>query len=77
LVGKGIGKIRIFRKTLEGAIAFLVSSLLIVWVYPGLDRFSGSLAAVGAAVIEILPIQVDDNVTIPLVAGMIMFFCGR
>jgi dolichol kinase len=77
LVGKGVGRVRIFKKTLEGTIAFLISSFLIVWIYPGLDRFSGSLAAVGAAVIEMLPIGIDDNVTIPLVSGMIMFFCGR
>jgi len=77
LVGKGIGKIPIFEKTLEGATAFFLSSLLIVWIYPGLSRFSGSLAALGAAVVEILPIQVDDNLTIPLVAGAIMFFGGK
>ncbi len=74
LVGKGIGRIPIFKKTLEGAMAFFFSSLLIVWVYPNLDRFSGSLAALGATVIEILPIPLDDNLTIPLVAGTLMFF---
>ena len=77
LVGKGIGKIRIFKKTLEGTGAFFITSLLIVWVYPGLDRLSGSLAAFGATVVEILPIQLDDNLTIPLVAGAIMFWGGR
>jgi dolichol kinase len=76
LVGKGIGKISIFEKTLEGSIAFFLSSLLIVWIYPNLNRFSGSLAALGATWVEILPIKVDDNLTIPLVAGAIMFFWG-
>jgi dolichol kinase len=74
IVGKGIGKIRIFGKTLEGSLAFAVSSLLIVWVYPDLNRFWGSLAALGSTLIELLPIRVDDNLTIPLVAGAIMFF---
>jgi len=74
LVGRGIGRIRIFRKTLEGSLAFLVSSLLIVWVYPDLNRLWGSLAALCATLMELLPIQVDDNLTIPLVAGAIMFF---
>jgi dolichol kinase len=76
LIGKGIGKITIFGKTLEGSVGFLVSSLLIVWIYPGLNRFSGSLAALGATLIEVLPVRVDDNLTIPLVSGAIMFFCG-
>jgi dolichol kinase len=76
LVGKGIGRVPIWGKTLEGSMAFLFTSLLIVLIYPGLNRFSGSLAALGATVIEILPIEVNDNLTIPLVAGAIMFFLG-
>jgi glycerol-3-phosphate acyltransferase PlsY len=75
-VGKGIGKIRIFGKTLEGSLAFFFSSLLIVWLYPDLNRFWGSLAALGATLIELLPIRVDDNVSIPLIAACIMFFGG-
>src|SRR4030042_1161380 len=74
LVGKGIGRVRIFGKTLEGRMAFLITSLVIVWIYPHLNRFSGSLAALGATLIEVLPIKINDNLTIPLVAGAIMFF---
>ena len=74
LVGKGIGKVSIFGKTLEGSMAFLLTSLFIVWFYPHLNRFSGSLAALGATLIEVLPIKVNDNLSIPLVAGAIMFF---
>ncbi len=74
LIGKGIGTIKIFGKTLEGSLAFLMTSLLIVWIYPHLGRLSGSLAALGATLIEILPIKVNDNLSIPLVAGAIMFF---
>lgn len=76
LIGKGIGKIRVFGKTVEGSMAFLITSLLIVWIYPHLDRLSGSLAALGATIIEILPIKVNDNLSVPLVAGAIMFFAG-
>ncbi len=76
LVGKGIGRVRIFGKTLEGSTAFLICALLIVWTYPDLNRFSGSLAAVGATLVEILPTHIDDNLTIPLTAGAIMFFVG-
>jgi dolichol kinase len=74
LVGKWIGRVKIFGKTLEGSMAFLLTSLLIVWIYPNLNRFSGSLAALGTTLIEVLPIKVSDNLTIPLVAGAIMFF---
>jgi len=37
------------------------------------DRLAGTLAAAGATLIEVLPIRVDDNLTIPLTAGAIMF----
>ncbi len=77
LIGKWIGKMRILgKKTLEGSMAFLLTALLIVWFFPNLNRFSGSLAALGATVIELLPIRVNDNLTIPLVAGAIMFFAA-
>jgi dolichol kinase len=76
LVGKGIGRTRIFGKTLEGSGAFLVTSLLIVWLFPNLNRFAGTLAALGGTLIELLPIRLNDNVSIPLVTGAIMFFGG-
>jgi len=76
LIGKWIGRTGIFGKTLEGSMAFFLTSLLIVWISPNVNRFSGSLAALGATLIEILPVGVNDNLTIPLVAGAIMFFVG-
>jgi len=76
LVGRGIGRTRLFGKTLEGSVAFFVTSLLIVWCCPGLNRLSGTLAALGGTLIELLPTGFDDNLTIPLVTGAIMFFCG-
>jgi dolichol kinase len=76
LVGKEMGRIRIFGKTLEGSAAFFFTSLLIVWLYPNLNRFSGTLAALGGTLIEVLPIRVNDNLSIPLVTGAIMLFGG-
>ena len=76
LVGKGIGRIRIFGKTFEGSMAFLLTALLIVWFYPNLNRLSGTLAALGGTLVELLPIRLDDNLSIPLVTGAIMLFGG-
>ncbi|MGQ9645927.1 MAG: diacylglycerol/polyprenol kinase family protein [Thermodesulfobacteriota bacterium] len=76
LVGKGVGRVRILGKTLEGSMAFFFTALLIVWIYPNLNRFSGSVAALGAAAVEMVPIRLNDNLTIPLTAGAIMFFLG-
>jgi dolichol kinase len=76
IVGKWIGGIRIFNKTLEGSAAFLVVALIIVWLSPKLDRLAGSLAAFGATLIELLPLGLDDNLTIPMIAGAIMIVAG-
>jgi dolichol kinase len=76
LIGKWIGRVKIFGKTLEGSLAFFITALLIVWLYPQMNRFWGSVAALGATVMEVLPIKLDDNLSIPLVAGAIMFFAG-
>ncbi|HSB06666.1 MAG TPA: phosphatidate cytidylyltransferase [Thermodesulfobacteriota bacterium] len=76
LVGKGIGKTHLFGKTLEGSMAFFFTSLLIVWLYPHLNRLSGTLAALGGTLIELLPIRLNDNLSIPLVTGAIMLFGG-
>ena len=75
-VGKTVGRVHLLGKTLEGSLAFLVSGLLIVSVYPGLNRFAGGLGVLGATLVELLPIRVDDNFSIPLVAGGIMLALG-
>ncbi len=76
LVGKGVGRIRLGQKTLEGTLAFLISALVIVWLSPQLDRWAGVWGAIGATIVELLPMGLDDNLTIPLVAGGIMAFLG-
>ena len=76
LVGKWIGRVPIFGKTFEGSVAFFVCSLLIVWFCPNLDRVPGALTALGATLVEVLPLRLDDNLTIPLTAGAIMLFLG-
>jgi len=69
---KGL-EIRIFKKTLEDQ-SLLHHFSLDRLDLPGLDRLSGSLAALGATVIEILPIQLDDNLTIPLLQERLCFW---
>jgi len=83
IVGTGWGKTRIFAKSLEGSIAFFVSGTIIVllalqdkplWGESAIhDHLGwGVLAVAGATVVELFPTGLDDNLTIPLVAGAIM-----
>ncbi len=75
LVGRRYGGPEIFGKTMAGSAACLVACLLI----GGLMSLTGELGlgvavagAVAATVVELLPIPVDDNLTIPIVSAGVM-----
>jgi dolichol kinase len=83
IVGTGWGKIRIFKKSLEGSIAFFISGVVVVflalqdkplWGDAAMQNHLGwgILAVFAAAIVELFPTGLDDNLTIPLVAGTIM-----
>jgi dolichol kinase len=77
IVGLSFGRIKIFRKSLEGTLAGLVVCIGVAWVVsilPGLDFpiGIGILGAVSASIVEALPIEVNDNVVIPLLSGTVM-----
>lgn len=77
VVGISIGRLKMFRKTLEGTLAGLGSCVGVAWVVsvlPGLDLplGVGILGAVVASLVEALPIEVNDNVVIPLLSGAVM-----
>ena len=72
LIGKQWGRIKLFsRKSLEGSLACFVvctAAALLIGLHPVL-AIAGALVA---TLIELLPIGVDDNVTIPLISGLAM-----
>lgn len=70
LIGKKFGKHRIGRKTFEGSAACFFGSLLagIFFVSPFLS-FAGALAS---SATELFP-KINDNLTIPIVSGLVMF----
>ena len=77
IVGLSVGRVRIFRKTLEGTLAGLLVCVGVAWlvsILPGLDfpLGIGILGAVSASVVEALPIEVNDNVVVPLLSGTVM-----
>lgn len=63
------------KKSLEGTIAFIgagvVAGIVISRFYP-LSMAVIIPGAVAAAIIEILPLKVNDNLTIPLLSGAVM-----
>jgi dolichol kinase len=78
LVGRRFGKRRFFGKSLEGSLAFFLSAVLVVALTPKVAYLPGEylIGIAGAAAgtfAEALSIVVDDNLTIPLSVGAIMW----
>ena len=73
IIGKKYGSIEIFNKTLEGSLAFFIVGLfIIVIIYPNISLFYSFIALIVATIVEVLPIKIDDNLSVPLVAALIM-----
>ncbi|MCX7784717.1 MAG: hypothetical protein N2201_00570 [candidate division WOR-3 bacterium] len=77
LFGLRFGKTRLFRKTVAGTLACLVSCLLIAYIlsrlpYKNLSLPVGIIGAFTATLVEALPVEVNDNVVIPILSGAVM-----
>ncbi|MBH51872.1 MAG: hypothetical protein CL785_01790 [Chloroflexi bacterium] len=89
IVGIKFGKTVLFRgsgtlktpqngKTIEGSIAFVSVTLLIaylIWSKGAYENFTAAaIGAITAAVVEFLPIPLDDNIRVPLISSIVMYF---
>ena len=89
IVGIKFGKTVLFRgsgtlktpqngKTIEGSIAFACVTLLIaylIWSKGAYENFTAAaIGAITAAVVEFLPIPLDDNIRVPLISSIVMYF---
>jgi len=76
IVGQRMGRTRLFGKALEGDLACFLSCLAIGFVlyYAGLHGGSRTIiaGAVGATIGQAVQMPVDDNLTLPLLAGVLM-----
>jgi len=72
LVGRRWGRHRLGRKSLEGSVACLLSCLLVGWMLLPERPGAFLVAAIVSTVIEVLPLPVDDNWSVPLASGAIL-----
>lgn len=78
LIGRKYGRHRFFNgKSWEGSAACLVGTLVVAAFTPGLGWPVALIGAVMAAVVEALPLGVDDNVTVPILSGLTMTLAGQ
>jgi dolichol kinase len=78
LVGRRWGRRRFLRKSLVGATGFFVSAVVVVLVAPKVEGLMleyaiGIAAAAVGAVVESLSTKVDDNISVPLSIGFVMW----
>lgn len=75
LFGIKYGRTKLFSKTLEGSICHFAACVLAAYLVN--IHLGGSLiimlcGAAAASIAEVLPFGLDDNVTVPLLSGLIM-----
>ena len=80
IVGGRMGGVRVWSKSPWGSLAFVATALAIGGILSagGVVSFRWGLAvgAVVAALVELAPLPIDDNVTIPLISGAAMTWMG-
>jgi dolichol kinase len=78
LVGRRCGKRPFFAKSAEGALAFFVAGVLVILVTPKpeglpLEYAFGIVAVAIATIVESLPTRIDDNISVPLTIGFVLW----
>ncbi|MCL5271717.1 MAG: SEC59/DGK1/VTE5 family protein [bacterium] len=81
LVGRRWGRTRIGAKSLEGTLGFMAVACLAAAVAracsPEYSLTVGLIGALAAALAELLLTRLDDNLSVPLVAGVAMTLAAR
>ncbi len=78
LIGRRFGTKRFLAKSREGATAFFVSAIIVVLFTPKAfwspaEYLIGAAGAGIGTVVESLPVDIDDNLSIPLTIGAVMW----
>lgn len=74
VVGRRWGRHRLGTGSVEGSLTFAVVAFLVLWIPAGAT--AAVVAAVAAAAVEVLPLGLDDNLTVPLVVAGVLALLG-
>jgi dolichol kinase len=72
LIGRKYGRHRFGRKSVEGSLACLLGTVIVALLVPGLTLSVALAGAVVATVTEALSMNLDDNISVPIVSGLAM-----
>ena len=81
LIGRRVRGVLLGGKSVAGSAAFLISAVVIVLLILPAKPIAGLAGALVATAVELVPlrwggIRIDDNLTIPLAAGVVMTLLG-
>ncbi len=76
LVGKKFGKYIIWKKSIEGSVIFFLIGILIILFTPkvtsnNMEYIFAFVSLIFTTIIEALPMEIDDNISIPISFGII------
>ena len=75
IAGKVFGKHHIGNKTMEGSISFFLTGVILFFVVIKPDNIvliiSGVISLMLITVFELLPVKIDDNLSVPLMFGIL------
>ena len=78
VIGRKYGRHKLFKtKSWEGSLACLVGTLIVAFVVTGIPLSIVVTGAVIAAFVEAIPWGVDDNVTVPILSGLVMTILSK
>lgn len=79
LVGRKWGKHKFSHadRSWEGSLSFLTASLFAAFIIPGLPLWIGIVGSVIATGVEAFSNRIDDNLSVPLVAGLFAHLAMR
>ncbi|MCH7887198.1 MAG: hypothetical protein IIA58_04480 [Candidatus Marinimicrobia bacterium] len=76
IVGTAYGKVHLWQKTLEGSTAFFASTGLIMIAMRNLSVEQMLVGLFVGTLVELLPIPVNDNLTLPIITALVMQSVG-
>ena len=74
IIGKKWGRIKIFSgKSFEGSLACFIICFFVSILVIRIKPVVGFFGAIAATIFELVPIGIDDNLTMPLTSGFVMW----
>jgi len=78
IIGRKYGHHKLFiTKSWEGSLACLAGTVIVAFIIPGIPLSVVMTGAVVAAVVEAIPCGIDDNVTVPVLSGLVMTILSK